>query len=86
MKWKSNPIGKQDYKPIIYIVPFNDVLIEAYKGTRSKHNKKLRQIVHSTSQYGQSFPPPKKKTICAWNGLTFAEAPLLAEFKYKLLN
>ena len=47
-------------------VPFEGVLVEAYKGTRRKHNMKLRQIGHTTSQYGQSFFP---KTISAWNGL-----------------
>ena len=39
---------------------------------------KFRQIGHTTSQYGQSFFP---KTICAWNGLAFAEAPSLAVFR-----
>ena len=29
------------------------------------------------------FPP---KTISAWNGITLAEAPSLAEFKSKLVN
>ena len=36
-------------------VPFECVLVEAYKGTRRKHNMKFRQIGHTTSQYGQSF-------------------------------
>ena len=36
-------------------VPFEGVLVEAYKGTRRKHNMKFRQIGHITSQYGQSF-------------------------------
>ena len=36
-------------------VPFDGVLVEAYKGTRRKHNMKFRQIGHTTSQYGQSF-------------------------------
>ena len=53
-------------------VPFEGVLVEAYKGTRRKHNMQFRQIGHTTSQYGQSFFP---KTISAWNGLAFAEAP-----------
>ena len=35
-------------------VPFEGVLVEAYKGTRRKHNVKFRQIGHTTSQYGQS--------------------------------
>ena len=35
-------------------VPFEGVLVEAYKGTRRKHNMKFRQIGHTTSQYGQS--------------------------------
>ena len=38
-------------------LPFECVLIEAYKGTRRKHNIKFRQIGHTTSQYGQSFFP-----------------------------
>ena len=37
-------------------VPFEGVLVEAYKGTRIRHNMKFRQIGHTTtSQYGQSF-------------------------------
>ena len=36
-------------------VPFEGVLLEAYKGTKRKHNMKFRQIGHTTSQYGQSF-------------------------------
>ena len=36
-------------------VPFEDVIVEAYKGTRRKHNMKFRQIGHTTSKYGQSF-------------------------------
>ena len=38
-------------------VPFEGVLVEAYKGTRRKHNMKFRQIGHTTSQYGQLFFP-----------------------------
>ena len=38
-------------------VPFEGVLVEAYKGPRRKHNMKFRQNGHTTSQYGQSFPP-----------------------------
>ena len=49
-------------------VPFEGVLVEEYKGTRRKHNMKFRQ-------YGQLFFP---KTMSAWNGLAFAEAPSLA--------
>ena len=49
-------------------VSFEGVLIEAYKGTRRKHNMKLKQIGHTSRQYGQSFFP---KTISAWNGLRF---------------
>ena len=50
-------------------VPFDGVLVEAYKGTKRKHNMKFRQIGHTT------------KTISAWNGLAFAEAPSLAVFR-----
>ena len=57
-------------------VPFEGVLVEAYKGTRRKHNMKFRQIGHITSQYGQSFFP---KTISA-------EAPSLAVFRTNFLN
>ena len=43
---------------------------------------KFRQIVHITSQYGYVFIP---KTISAWNGLAFAEAPSFAVFKSNFL-
>ena len=65
-------------------VPFEGVLVEAYKGTRRKYNMKFRQIGHTTSQYGQSFFYPK--TISAWNGLAFAEAPSLAYLHRILLE
>ena len=55
-------------------VPFEGVIVVAYKGTRRKHNMKFRQI----SQYGQLFLP---KTISAWNRLAFAEAPSMAVFR-----
>ena len=64
-------------------VPFKGVLVEAYKGTRRKHNMKFRQIGHTTSQYRQLFFP---QTISAWNRLAFAEAPLLAVFRSNFLN
>ena len=64
-------------------VSFEDALIEAYKGTRRKHNMKLKQISHTTRQYGQLFPP---KTISAWNGFAFAEAPSLAVFRSNFLQ
>ena len=60
-------------------VPFDGVLVEAYKDTRRKHNMKFRPIGHTTSQYGQSFF--FLKTIRAWNGLAFAKAPSLAVFR-----
>ena len=60
-------------------VPFEGVLVEAYKGTRRKHSMKFRQIGHTTSH---SFPP---KTISAWNRLAFAEAPSLAVFRSNFL-
>ena len=47
-----------------------------------EENIKFRQIGHTTSQYGQSFFP---KTISAWNGLAFAEAPSLAIFRSNFL-
>ena len=60
-------------------VPFEGVHVEAYKGTRRKHSIKFRQIGHTiTSQNEHSFFP---KTISAWNGLAFAEAPSLAVFR-----
>ena len=64
-------------------VPFEGVLVEAYKGTRNKHNMKFRQIGHITSQYGQSYFP---KTISAWNELAFTEAPSLDVFRSNFLN
>ena len=36
-------------------VPYEGIFVEAYLGTRRKHNMKFRQIGHTTSQYGQSF-------------------------------
>ena len=57
-------------------------LIEAYEHTRRKHIKKLRQIGHTTSHYGQSF---SSKTINAWNGLSLAEAPSLPAFRSNFL-
>ena len=64
-------------------VSFEGVLVEAYKGTRRKHHMKLRHIGHTTSQYGQSFFP---KTISAWNGLAFTEAPSLAVFRSNFIR
>ena len=64
-------------------VPFECVLVEAYKGTRRKHNMKFRQIGNTTSHYVQLFFP---KTISAWNGLAFAEAPSLSVFRSNFLN
>ena len=64
-------------------VPFEGILVEAYKGTRRIHSMKFRQIGHTTSQYGQSFFP---KTINAWNGLAFAEAPSLALFRSNFIK
>ena len=68
---------------IINGLAFAGVLVEAYKGTRRKHSIKFRQIGHTTSQYGQSFFP---KTISAWNGLAFAEAPSLAVFRSNFIK
>ena len=64
-------------------VPFEGVLVKAYKGTRRKHNMKFRRIGHTTSQYEQSFFP---KTISTWNRLAFAEAQSLALFRSNFLN
>ena len=58
-------------------MPFDGVLIEAYKDNRREYNMKFRQIDHTTSLYGHSFSP---KTISAWTGLALAEAPSLAVF------
>ena len=63
-------------------LPFDGVLVEAYKGTRRKHHMKFRQIGHTSNQYGQSFFP---KTISAWNGFAFTEAPSLAVFRSNFL-
>ena len=43
-----------------------------------ENSMKFGQIGHTTRQYGRSFFP---KTISAWNGLSFAEAPSLAVFR-----
>ena len=33
-------------------LPFEGVFVTVYKDTRRKHNMKIRQIRHTTSQYG----------------------------------
>ena len=89
--WPSLSQRRQEARLILFYkisnglaqVPFEGVLVEAYKGTRRKHNIKIRQIGHTTSLYGQSFFP---KIISAWNGLAFAEAPSLAVFRSSFLN
>ena len=43
---------------------------------------KFRHIGHTSRQYGQSFFP---KTISAWRGHAFAEAPSLAVFRSNFL-
>ena len=63
-------------------VPFEGLFVEAYKGTRKKYSMKFRQIGQRTSQYGQSF---SLKTLSAWNGLAFAEAPSVAVFRLNVL-
>ena len=59
-------------------VPFEGVLIEAYKGTARKHNMKCRQLF---MPYGQSFFPKTIVSIGAWVMLAFAEALSFAEFR-----
>ena len=89
--WTPLSQRRQDARLILFYkiinglaqVPFEGVLVDAYKGTRRKHNMKFRQIGHTTSQYGQSFFP---KTISAWNGLAFAEAPSLAVFRSNFIR
>ena len=89
--WTPLSQRRQEARLILYYkiinclaqVPFEGVLVEAYNDTRRKHNMKFRQIGHTTSQYGQSF---FRKTISAWNGLAFAEAPSLAVFRSYFLN
>ena len=84
--WTSLSQKRQEARLILFYkiinglaqVPFECLIVEAYKGTRRKHNLKFRQIGHTTSQYGQSFFP---KTISAWNGLAFAEVLSLAVFR-----
>ena len=66
--WPPLSHKRQEARPILFKkiinglaqVPFEGVLVEAYKGTRRKPNMKFRQIGHTASQYGQSFFP---KTI-----------------------
>ena len=54
-------------------VPFECILVDAYKGTRRKHNMKFRHIGHTTSQYRRTFV--FLKTISACNRLAVTEAP-----------
>ena len=61
--WTPLSQGRQEARLILFYkiinglaqVPFEGVLVEAYKGTRRKHNMKFRQIGQITWQYGQSF-------------------------------
>ena len=63
--WTPLSQRRQEARLILYYkiinslaqVSFEGILVEAYKGTRKKHNMKFRQIGHTTSQYGQSFFP-----------------------------
>ena len=83
--WPPLPPRRQEARLILFYtiinglvqVPFEGVLVEVYKGTRRKPNMKFRHIGHTTSQYGQLF---FLKTISAWMGLSFAEAPSLAVY------
>ena len=89
--WPSLSRRRQEARLILFYkiinglaqVPFESVIVEAYKGTRRKHSMQFRQIGNTTCQYGQSFFP---KTICAWNGLAFAEVPSLTVFRSNCLN
>ena len=90
LRWTPLSQRRQEARLILFYkiingmaqVHFEGVLVETYKPTRRKHSMKFRQIGHTTSQYGQSFFP---KTISAWNGLAFAEAPSLAVFRSNFL-
>ena len=61
--WTPRSQRRQEARRILFYkiinglaqVPFEGVLVEAYKGTRRKHNMKFRQLGDATSQYGQSF-------------------------------
>ena len=63
--WPPHSQRRQEARLILFYkfinglaqVPFEVVLVEAYKGTRRNHHMKFRQIGHTTSQYGQSFLP-----------------------------
>ena len=54
--WSPLSHRRQEARLILFYglaqVPFEGVLVEAYKGTRRKYNMKFRQIGHTTSQYG----------------------------------
>ena len=63
-------------------MPFEGVLVEAYKGTRRKHNMEFRLAIQLASMDSLFFPKP----ISAWNGLAFAEALSLAVFRSHFLN
>ena len=62
--WTPLSQRRQDARRILFYkiinglaqVPFEGVLVEAYNGARRKYSMKFRQICHTTSQYGQSFP------------------------------
>ena len=70
---------RQEARLILFYKVINGLAQVPFEGVSKirvlEENMKFRQIGHTTSQYGQSFFP---KTISAWNGLAFAEAPSLA--------
>ena len=49
-------------------------LLRSIKDTRKKHNRKYNRLVIQLAVWTVVF----HKTISAWNGLYFAEAPSLA--------
>ena len=57
-------------------VSFAGILIEVYKDTMTKQNKKLRHIGHLPSSIISHITPK----LLVWKGFTFAKAPSLAYF------
>ena len=67
------------------VVPFQQFLVEGYRGTRGSHTRKLQTISTSNDSYKYSFLP---RTIVYWNALPpgVVVAPSLAAFQAGLTS
>ena len=65
-------------------MPFEGVLVEAYKGTRRTLN--LDRLAIQLASMDSRFSLKLLLSISAWKGLAFAEAPSLAVFRSNFIT